>query len=114
MTHWHMGRLMSGTMYASQELYRGAQIIFNRQPERKTVAKLSVSCYDLKPAATPQLNLFDQSPDKTRKVADAMDKMNDRYGEFVITPAIMMGMEGLVLDRVAFGSVKDLEDLYAS
>ncbi len=114
MTHWHMGRMMSGNMYASQELYRGAQIIFNRQPARKVLAKLSVSCYDLKPAHTPQLGLFDEVRDKTRKASDAVDKMNDRYGEFVITPAIMMGMDELVLDRVAFGSVKELEDLYAT
>jgi hypothetical protein len=41
-----------------------------------------------------------------------MDRLNDRYGEFVVTPALMMGMEGLVLDRIAFGSVAELEDLY--
>jgi hypothetical protein len=31
-----------------------------------------------------------------------MDKINDKYGEFVITP----------IDRIAFGGVKELEELY--
>jgi hypothetical protein len=41
-----------------------------------------------------------------------MDKINDRWGEFVITPALMMGMEDIILDRVSFGGIKELEDIY--
>jgi hypothetical protein len=32
-----------------------------------------------------------------------MDKINDKYGEFVITPALMMGMDETIIDRIAFG-----------
>jgi len=45
-------------------------------------------------------------------VAEARDKINDRWGEFVITPALMMGMDDIILDRIAFGGVKELEDIY--
>jgi hypothetical protein len=45
-------------------------------------------------------------------VAEAMDKINDTYGEFVITPALMMGMDDTIIDRIAFGGVKELEELY--
>ena len=31
-----------------------------------------------------------------------MDKINDKYGEFVITPALMMGMDEVILDWIAF------------
>jgi hypothetical protein len=41
-----------------------------------------------------------------------MDKINDKYGEFVITPTLMMGMDETILDRIAFGGVKELEELY--
>jgi hypothetical protein len=33
-------------------------------------------------------------------------------GDFVITPALMLGMEDIILDRIAFGGVKELEELY--
>ena len=36
-----------------------------------------------------------------------------RWGAFVITPASMMDMEDIILDRIAFGGVKELEELYA-
>ncbi len=34
--------------------------------------------------------------------------MNNRYGEFVVTPAIMMGMENVIIDRILFGHSQEL------
>ena len=45
-------------------------------------------------------------------IASAMDTINDKYGEFVITPALMMGMNDTIIDQIAFGGVKELEELY--
>jgi len=42
-----------------------------------------------------------------------MDEINDRWGEFVVTPALMLGMENITLDRISFGGVKDLEEIYS-
>jgi len=60
------------------------------------------------PSTNEQLCLF-ASP--THAVAEAMDKIKDRWGEFVITPALMMGMDDIILDRIAFGGVKELEEI---
>jgi DNA polymerase-4 len=111
-TSWHRGRMMSEEMYSTSELYRGAQLIFNQQPERKVIAKLSVSCYGLSPSSKSQMSLFEQDTSKSRKVSDALDQINNRYGEFVITPALMLGMDNTVVDRIAFGGVKELEEIY--
>ena len=43
-----------------------------------------------------------------RRLSDALDDVNNRYGEFLLTPAAMMDMQGEILDRIAFGSVRDL------
>ncbi|NMB83908.1 hypothetical protein GYA28_01315 [Candidatus Roizmanbacteria bacterium] len=112
-TVWHRGRLMSKEMYATMELFRGAQLILNQQPKRGVVAKLSVSCYGFAPSKKIQMNLFDRGESKIRKVSDALDTINNKYGEFVITPALMLGMNDTVVDRIAFGGVKELEDIYA-
>lgn len=111
-TFWHRGRKFQQPLYTTQELFLKALWIFNQQPEQKVVAKLSISCFDFIPSKSSQTMLFDIDEDKQRKVSDAMDKINDRYGEFVITPALMMGMNDVVVDRIAFGGVKELEDLY--
>jgi len=49
-----------------------------------------------------------RSQDARKRVSDAVDGINNRYGEFVITPALMMEMQGTILDRIAFGQVKDI------
>jgi hypothetical protein len=64
---------------------------------------------DLTPSRSEQLELF---ASKSRAVAEAMDEINDKYGEFVTTPALMMGMNDTIIDRIAFGGVKELEELY--
>lgn len=107
-THWHRGRKLQDELYATVDLYKKALFIFNQQPERKIISKLAVSCYDLVPSASSQMNLFDTEVQKRKLVSDAMDKINDRYGEFVITPARMMGMDDLVLDRIAFGGGNEM------
>ena len=76
---------------------------------KKRVRNIAVNVYDLIPSTNKQLEIF-ISP--TRAVAEAMDKINDRWGEFVITPALMMGMGDIILDRMSFGGVKELEETY--
>jgi DNA polymerase-4 len=76
---------------------------------KKQVGNLAVSVYDLVPYQSGQLELF---ATKSHAVAAAMDRINDKYGEFVITPALMMGMDDTIIDRIAFGGVKELEELY--
>ena len=113
-TWWHTRKKFHTSQYTTLELYRRAQYLLDLQPIKKRLTKLSVSCYGLEDSSVSQISLFDVMEDKMRKVTDAMDKINDRYGEFVITPAIMMGMNDTIVDRIAFGGVKEIEDVYAN
>jgi len=88
--------------------YIKALRLLNSSGYPKQVRSLAVSVYDLIDSTDEQLELF-ASPQ--HKVSEAMDEINDKYGDFVITPALMMGMEGIILDRVAFGGVKELQSI---
>lgn len=109
-THWHLGRLFPSPLYATSELYKKVIFLFNKQPRPQKIAKLAVSCYQLVRTHREQLGLFETDRDKNWRLSDALDKINNKYGEFVITPALMLGMDGLVLDRISFGGVGELED----
>jgi DNA polymerase IV len=93
----------------TQEIYRKALWLLNMSGYTKVVRNLAVSVYGLIPHQSEQLEMF---ASRSHAVADAMDKINDKYGEFVITPALMMGMDDTIIDRIAFGGVKELEELY--
>lgn len=108
---WHLGRKFDVPVYTTRDIYVKAMRLLNTSEYPKRVRNLAVSVYDLIPSTSEQLELF-ASP--THAVSEAMDKINDRWGEFVITPALMMGMEDIILDRIAFGGVKELEELYAA
>jgi hypothetical protein len=70
------------------------------------------SWYNLTPGNSLQRSLCEDEQPKERKAAAVMDKINDKYGEFMVVPGSMIGMDAVILDRIAFGGVKESEDLY--
>jgi DNA polymerase-4 len=107
---WHIGRKFDVPVYTTRDIYVKAMRLLNMSGYKKRVRNLAVSVYDLIPSTNEQLEIF-SSP--THAVAQAMDKINDRWGEFVITPALMMDMDDIILDRISFGGVKELEEIYS-
>jgi DNA polymerase IV len=107
---WHIGRKFDVPVYTTRDIYVKALLLLNSSEYPKRVRNLAVSVYDLIPSTNEQMELF-SSP--MHAVSEAMDKINDRWGEFVITPTLMMDMEDIILDRIAFGGVKELEEIYA-
>jgi DNA polymerase-4 len=93
----------------TRDIYIKALRLLNSSGYPKQVRNLAVSVYDLIDTTDEQLELF-ASPQ--HKVSEAIDEINDKYGDFVITPALMMGMKDIILDRVAFGGVKELQEIY--
>jgi DNA polymerase-4 len=83
---WHQGRKFDVPVYTTQEIYVKALRLLNGSGYAKTVRNLAVSVYDLVPSTQEQLALF-ASP--THAVSQAMDRINDRWGVFVVTPALM-------------------------
>jgi DNA polymerase IV len=106
---WHTGRKVDVPLYTTRDIYLKALRLLNQSGYKKQVGNLAVSVYDLIPHHSEQLEMFGS---RSHAVAEAMDKINDKYGEFVITPALMMGMDDTIIDRIAFGGVKELEELY--
>ena len=41
--------------------------------------------------------------EKISRISYALDKINNRFGEFTVVPAIMIDMKDTVVDRIAFG-----------
>ena len=107
-SHWHTGCRHHQPMYATQEIYLQAQRLLNAQPTRKPVANLAISCFGLGRARPEQVALFDTDRAKNKRLADAADDLNDRYGEFMVTPAIMMAMEQEAVNRISFGNIANL------
>lgn len=78
-------------------------------PYRKPVAILAESVFNLSKNREEQLEIFDEAG-KRRRLVEAVDKMNGRWGDFVVTPGRILSGNVRIIDRIAFGGVKGMEE----
>jgi hypothetical protein len=105
---WHHGTIREELLFDSRDIYRLALKILSSSPYRKPVANLAVSCFDLEKTNTTQLDLFNQVQKKV-SLNKAIDDIKVKWGDFMITPGIMLNTEDSAPDRVGFGNIRDLE-----
>jgi DNA polymerase-4 len=110
---WHRGKTFDEELFTTDELFKKVMLVFNSQPQRKVVTKLDICCFDLQDSLTIQESLFETEKERKREVSKAADSINNKWGEWTIYSALMHGREKEVVDRIAFGGVKELEEVYA-
>lgn len=108
-THYAHGEKQAGRLYSTADIFLAAKRLLDQAVIRDKVTIISVHVFNLHNCDPEQLSLLDteRSFAATRNLSDALDSVNDRYGEFVVTPATMMDMQGTILDRIAFGGIRD-------
>ena len=106
---WHKGITFPKVFFDSRNIYKEAFKMLSFSPYRKPVRSLAVSCFNLLKSEACQLELFDDI-ERRFNLVKAIDKVNERWGDFVITPARMLAASKVVPDRVAFGNAKELEE----
>ncbi|HEX8923756.1 MAG TPA: hypothetical protein VF828_03410, partial [Patescibacteria group bacterium] len=110
---WHQAVTLSADLFDSGDIYKIAFKLLLKSPYHQAVANLSVSCFNLNRNPSLQLDLFDSVAKKYRLSA-AVDDINEKWGDFVMTPAAMVTAGSYVPDRISFGGVKDLEQFITS
>jgi len=107
---WHKGTVFQKELFDSKDIYDRLIAIFKLNPYKFPVRDIFVSVYDLKRIKNLQLDLFENVVRK-RRLSQAVDGINERWGDFVIYPArMLLGDKEIVPDRIAFGGVKELEE----
>jgi DNA polymerase IV len=107
---WHQGITIPEPIFDSRDIYKTAYHLLMHSPYRKPVRELAVSCFHLIQAQNTQMMLLDDVAKKEQLVR-AVDAINEKWGDYVITPGRMLGMEDIIIDRIAFGNMKELETL---
>ena len=86
--------------------------VFAMRPDTRVIGKMGVTVFNLSPYTPQQLGLFDSQHGDMDELSRSLDSVNDRYGDMVIGSALLANMKDFILDRVPFGSTKDIQDLY--
>jgi DNA polymerase-4 len=101
-SYWHRSRRLARSVFDSRELYQEAARNLSLCPYQKPVRNLSVSCFSLSCKSETQLDFF-QDLERRERLVSAMDQINERWGQFVLTPARLLNTKDVVHDRIAFG-----------
>lgn len=106
---WHKGKAASKVLFDSRDFYKEALGLLRQCPYKKPVRELAVSAFNLLSENSSQLELFEDVVKKERLV-NAIDRLNQRFGSFMVSGGRMIGTQKYVPDRIAFGGVKELEE----
>jgi len=128
-TWFRRHRRVAAPAYTVADVFRNELLLFNSQRggdgknNAKGVSKVMVDLYDLQAGAAAQGSLFDgleaekstgyAADGKDRRITEALDAVNFKYGQNVLRTGSMVGIEGYIWDRIPFGGFQDLEALYA-
>lgn len=99
--YWHRGVKQARALYSNAQLYAAAKRILLLAPD-KPVRILSVSSYFLSDSSVSQLKLYSDE-EEHRSLTKALDRIEDRYGDFSVFSAVLLGMQDKIHDRIAFG-----------
>ncbi len=102
---WHQGHSLPFDIFDSRDIYSRVFSLLLHCPYRGPVREIAVSVFNLSSIDTFQMDFFADSQ-KSQRLSQAMDDINTKWGDFVITPARMLGTDSIMPERISFGSVK--------
>lgn len=104
---WHKGKLVGRDLFDTRDFLREALMLLKEANPVSSVGNIGVSCFSLSKLANQQTELFNDVI-KKEELAKAYDLVNEKWGDFTLGIAKSFKGENLVLDRIAFGGVKEL------
>lgn len=105
--YWTKSQKTQAALYSTRDIYLQAVRLLYQVVIPARVTNLGVTVFNLEQVTPQQLGLFDNTSLDSHSLATATDLINDKYGEFTITPALMANMQSIILKRVAYGSIQD-------
>lgn len=91
-------------LYTSEEIYRHAEIKLKELNILFPIKTIAVSVSALKPVSS-QMSFFEDKV-TIKKLSLALDKINDKYGEFTVVRGQMFGAKDMAQDRIGFRKIK--------
>ncbi|MFA5933154.1 MAG: DNA polymerase IV [Microgenomates group bacterium] len=109
-TYWHQGVSFADFLFDSKDIYKRIFRLLLKCPFQKPVRSLAVSVFNLEKNTNTQISLLEDLIVK-ESLVKAVDCINEKWGDFIITPATMLGTGNIMPDRISFGGIKALEEI---
>lgn len=111
--YWYERKMFKTSCFSNAEIHRRATLLFNRRPRDDYVREIGVTCYQLEPSRQNQVSLLEEV-NREVWLTEAVDRVNERYGEFALTFAQSYASRGVVKQKIPFGTTRYFELLCRS
>lgn len=104
--YWHASTLSPLPFYSDRSIYAQAVQLFSKAPDR--IREIGIHCYELTELEESQISLFADEISRERQVVDAVDVLNQRFGERTVHSADTLSTGIYVNTKIPFGSTRYL------
>jgi DNA polymerase-4 len=106
---WSERKMYKTPARRSDQLYLRAMDLFRMAPPGEVLASIMITAYAVEPARTEQLALYESEDVRADRIEDAMNAVNDRYGELTLVPASVAASKNPMKDKIPFGTLRYFE-----
>jgi DNA polymerase-4 len=103
---WFERKMYQTAVRRADQLYWRAMDLFRDSPPGEVLAALAITSYAVEEARTEQLFLYEGDEARAERIEDAMNAVNDRYGELTLVPAAVAKSKNPMKDKIPFGTVR--------
>lgn len=104
--YWHSSTLSPLPFYSDRSIYVQVVQLFNKAPDG--IREIGIHCYELTELEESQLSLFADEISRERKAVEAVDILNQRFGERTVHSADTLSTGIYVNTKIPFGSTRYL------
>ncbi len=108
-SYWHEGKFLDRELYDMRDFLKSLSSLLIRANPTKPMVNIAVSAFSLIKNNNSQLDLF-QDVVTHEKLTEAADIVNKKWGDFSLMLGRSLNRKVEVLDRIAFGGIKELEE----
>lgn len=92
--------------WRADQLYQWALELLSHSYRGQVVSSLFITAYQLEPVKEAQPALFDDHYERRNRLEQAINKVNDKYGELTVQPLAVAKSKNPMKDKIPFGSIR--------
>ncbi len=104
--YWHARHLCDLPFFSDTAIYSQASLLFARAPQ--SIREIGISCYQLEDDMGDQLSLFGDELAREQHITEAIDAINNRFGDRTIHTLDTLDANLFVKRKIPFGSTRYL------
>ncbi|GAC1370776.1 MAG: DNA polymerase IV [Candidatus Saccharimonadales bacterium] len=109
---WHERHMYKTATARADQLYARAVELYEHSRQEhpdRIVSALAITSYAVEPVRADQMYLWQGEEARADRIEEAMNTINDRYGELKLVPAAAMKSKNPMVDKIPFGTVRYFE-----